>query len=106
MALELHGLLDKTAQEKRTIAVGTYSDGTRGTASSTYYMTKEQQNYAKEHGLKYVKGSGHAEEKLIKDGVKDVEVNRPICSDCEKLIKDCGLSTETLFSGKKSKNRR
>jgi hypothetical protein len=54
----------------------------------------------------------HAEENVMDEATErnltlvEIGVSRPICLDCEELIKDKGIETKTEFSGKISKNRR
>lgn len=53
----------------------------------------------------------HAEEDIIEEANKrnlkitEIGSSRPICFDCEALLKKLNISTKTKFSGKKSKKR-
>ena len=106
LAKKLHNLLDPIANTKRTTAVGVMPDGSLVMASSTKYMTKKQQEFAKQNNILYIKGNGHAEETLMNAGAVHVDASRDVCLECQNQMKRTNTTTNTSYSGKKSKKRR
>ncbi|MFF7106234.1 hypothetical protein [Pseudomonas sichuanensis] len=97
------GVLDPTAQRFKSIVVGVMPDGSLGIASSDKEVPKAQREFAEDKGLADVSGVGHAEETLINAGATHVDANRGVCLDCETMMRDNSVSTDTPFAGKKSK---
>ncbi len=113
-AKELHKeIKDEFKKRKITIAVGHTNSDLSLVGTSERYMNKDVINAMNENEViakpNYNK---HAEEDIIEEAeirelkVTDIGASRPICSDCEKLIKENSIIAHTEFSGKKSKKRR
>jgi len=111
-AKELHDKI-KNAYTKRntTIAVLNTEEEITLVGSSEDALRKEVRESLEENEQE-VKDKGHAEEKVIKSAKNqnltptEIGASRPICLDCEELIKENDIPTETPFSGKRSKKRR
>ncbi|QXI49530.1 MULTISPECIES: hypothetical protein [Pseudomonas] len=56
--------------------------------------------------LTVVNGIGHAEKSLINAGVTHVDASRGGCLACEAMIRESSVSTDTQFTGKRSKSRK
>jgi hypothetical protein len=80
-------------------------DGSMGIAPSDKKVPRVQREFAEEKGLAVVNGVGHAEEALINAGATHVDANRGVCLDCETIMRDGKVTTDTPFTGKKSKRR-
>jgi len=104
---EAHGLLDPTAQKFKTTALGMSKDGELFIASSDKVVPKIQREWAQSKGINVVNGQGHAEETIIKagKGAANIDASRGVCLDCEHLMKEHGVKTDTHATGKKSRKR-
>ncbi len=104
---EAHALLDKTAQRFKTTAIGVDRDGRVFSSSSDKVVPRVQRAWAQEKGVSVVNGVGHAEETIIKagKGATEIDVSRGVCLDCEGLMKEHGVKTNTHTTGKKSRKR-
>ncbi|WP_189667219.1 RHS repeat domain-containing protein, partial [Pseudomonas amygdali] len=104
---EAHGLLDPTAQKFKTTALGMDSKGGLFIASSDKTVPKIQREWAQGKGINVVNGQGHAEETIIKagKGATNIDASRGVCLDCEHLMKEHGVKTDTHTTGKKSRKR-
>lgn len=112
-AKNLHSKIrNKIASNMTTISVGlTEEEAIIGTNDvrlhkDVKFALKEDEIPAKCHKDK------HAEEDVIAEAenrnltIKEIGASRDICSDCEELIKEKNIPTDTPFSGKKSKKRK
>ena len=63
--------------------------------------------WAKSKGIEPIRGIGHAEETLMNanKGITHIDASRKVCLDCEDMMKQCHVTTDTEKSGKRSKNR-
>ncbi len=112
-AKELHDLIgNKVAQNFVTIAVLNTESEMVLVGTNERKLRKEQVEALKEHEKEaQSKEEKHAEEKVIQKaqemGLKGTEIgtSRPICLDCEDLIKAHDITSKTAFKGKKSKKR-
>ena len=104
---EAHGLLDKTAQKFKTTAIGIAKDGGLFVASIDKTVPKIQREWAHSKGISVVNGVGHAEETIIKagKGATNIDASRGVCLDCEALMKEHNVKTDTHATGKKSRKR-
>ncbi|MCF5653295.1 type IV secretion protein Rhs, partial [Pseudomonas syringae] len=104
---EAHALLDPTAQKFKTTALGMDSKGGLFIASSDKTVPKIQREWAQGKGINVVNGQGHAEETIIKagKGATNIDASRGVCLDCEHLMKEHGVKTDTHTTGKKSRKR-
>jgi RHS repeat-associated protein len=107
LVAEAHSQLDETAQGFKTTAIGQDANGNLFLASSDELVPKPQRDWAESKGIATVRGVGHAEETIMKnvDDVVQIEASRGVCSDCEKLMAENGVDSNTPKTGKKSKNR-
>ena len=90
----------------KTTAIGTNSAGNLFIASSVKIVPTPQQTWAAANQINVVNGLGHAEATLINSGnsITYVDASRPICLDCENLMTQNGVTTNTPKSGKPSRN--
>ena len=104
---EAHSLLDPIAQKHKTTAVGLGRDGKMYIASSDEIVPRVQHEWAKSKGVEPIRGIGHAEEILMNanKGITHIDASRKVCLDCEGMMKQCHVTTDTEKSGKRSKNR-
>mgnify|MGYP006290968907 CR=1 FL=1 len=113
-AKELHNeIKDEFKKRKITVAVGNTNSDFSLVGTSEKYMQEDVLNAMNEDEIvakpNYDK---HAEEDIIQEAEKrkvkvtNIGASRPICIDCEKLIKENNITSHTTFSGKKSKKRR
>ncbi|WP_304413344.1 RHS repeat-associated core domain-containing protein, partial [Mangrovibacter sp. MFB070] len=104
---EAHSLLDEYAQSRKTTAIGVDSSGKYHIASSERVVPPVQREWAKENNVNVIRGDGHAEETIMKNvpGVEHIDASRRVCLDCEGLMHEHGVTTDTLKSGKRSRNR-
>ncbi len=80
-------------------------DGSLGIASSDKTVPKPQRQWAENNNIKVFNGEGHAEETLINNVAIHVDASRGVCLDCEGMMKSNEVSTESEFTGKKSRRR-
>ena len=112
-AKELHGKLGKTTQEKTTTSVGFTEEkiGIIGSSEGRLRKTVKKGLYDFEIEAKGKPGK-HAEEYVIEEAenkkltTTEIAASRPICIDCQIIIEQKDIKTETPFSGKKSKKRK
>ncbi|EFW87382.1 RHS repeat domain-containing protein [Pseudomonas savastanoi] len=104
---EAHALLDPTAQKLKTTALGMDSKGGLFIASSDKTVPKIQREWAQGKGINVVNGQGHAEKTIIKagKGATNIDASRGVCLNCEHLMKEHGVKTDTHTTGKKSRKR-
>lgn len=105
---ELHKKLGKTTQDKTTTSVGLTEEkiGIVGSSEGKLRKTVKKALYDFEIEAKGNPGK-HAEEYVIDEAEKrelkltDISASRPICIECQELIEEKEVNTNTLFSGKK-----
>ncbi len=110
---ELHGKLGKTTQDKTTTSVGITKEeiGIVGSSEGRLRKTVKKELYNFEIEAKGKSGK-HAEEYVIEKAenenliITEIAASRPICIDCQEIIENKEIKTQTLFSGKKSKKRK
>ncbi|MEZ0539406.1 DUF4280 domain-containing protein [Fibrella arboris] len=107
LADEAHALLKPDTQRYKTTAVGRDKNGKLYISSSDERVPPVQREWAKQQGITPVKGKGHAEETIIKNvkEVEHVDASRHVCLDCQGTMHQNKVSTDTPFSGKRSRNR-
>lgn len=93
------------AQRRTPTNAGTFEDETMGIASSDKTAPKTRLQLVEDNGLTVINGQEHAEWTLMNAGAKHADTNRPACLDCQNKMKENGVTTDTSFSGKKSRNR-
>ena len=109
---ELHEKLGKTTQNKTTTSVGITKEeiGIVGSSEGRLRKTVKKALYDFEIEAKGKSGK-HAEEYVIEEAenkkltLTEIAASRPVCIDCQKIIKKKEIKTQTPFSGKKSKKR-
>lgn len=98
-ASELHGKLDPVAQTRRTTAVLSAEDANGKTSilvGSSRPTLSPGQRAALQPGETGVAGQGHAEVTVVNAAisqglkVKGVAASRPICPECQQVIKKAG----------------
>lgn len=112
-AKELHSLITPPmAQNFVTIAVLTTENETVIIGTNERKLRKKQAEALLENEIEaQIKEDKHAEEKVIQKATelglkgKEIGTSRPICLDCENLIKQEGIVPKTELKGKKSKKR-
>ncbi len=110
---ELHEKLGKTTQDKTTTSVGLTEKqiGIVGSSEGKLRKTVKKALYDFEIEAKGLPGK-HAEEYVIDEAAKrelkltDISASRLICIECQKIIEEKKINTNTSFSGKKSKKRK
>ena len=110
---ELHGKLGKTTQNKTTTSVGLTEEeiGIIGSSEGRLRKTVKKELYNFEIEAKGKSGK-HAEEYVIEKAksqnlkLTEIAASRPICLDCQEIIEENEIKTQTPFSGKKSKKRK
>ncbi|MDJ4475795.1 hypothetical protein LD950_24245, partial [Salmonella enterica] len=107
LVVEAHSLLDPVAQRFKTTAIGINAEGGYYISSSDKNVPRVQREWAESKGIEVVKGTGHAEETIMnnKPDVKHIDASRPVCLDCEQMMKTHGVETDTQSSGKRSRGR-
>ena len=107
MANEAHRQLDPGSQSRKTTAIGVDADGNYHIASNNDRVPRPQRVWAENNGVNVVNGPGHAEETIINNvpNVKHVDASKRVCIDCENMMNENGITTNTEKSGKKSRNR-
>jgi len=114
-AKELHSLIkSKFSQNFVTIAVLTTENEKVIVGTSEPKLREEQIEALRENEIeaKDKNPDKHAEEKVIEKCKslgwlgKAIGTSRPICSDCEDLIKKEDIEPKTELKGKKSKKRK
>lgn len=111
-AKELHSKIKHShTQSKMTTAVLNTEEGKVLVGSSEKTLRKEVKEALEDHEIEAI-GDGHAEETVIQNaltlGLQGTEIgaSRPICLDCEQIIKENNIVAKTEFSGKTSFKRR
>ncbi|TAD97758.1 MAG: hypothetical protein EAZ97_11960 [Bacteroidetes bacterium] len=112
-AKELHSLISPPmAQNFVTIAVLTTENETVIIGTNERKLRKKQVEALLENEIEaQIKEDKHAEEKVIQKALemglkgKEIGASRPICLDCEDLIKEESILPKTELKGKKSKKR-
>ncbi len=113
-AKELHDLIkDERKKRHTTTAVANTQEDQTIVGTSDSYMRKEIKEALLEHETPadLIDGN-HAEENVIdmaeklKLNITEIGASRPICADCEELLKEKNIEAKTEFSGKKSKKRK
>lgn len=109
----LNKIQDEFKKRKITIAVGNTDSNFAIVGTSEKSMQNDVLDSLNENEIVATPRKGkHAEEDIISEAderdvtVTEIGASRPICLDCEGLIKERNISPKTEFSGKKSKNRR
>ena len=113
-AKDLHNeIKDEFKKRKITIAVGYTDSDFSIVGTSEKYMQEDILNAMNENEIVATPNyDKHAEEDIIAEAEKrevnvtDIGASRPICIDCEEIIKNKNITSHTEFSGKKSKKRR
>lgn len=109
---ELHSKLGKVTQTKTTTSVAITKEeiGIVGSSEGKLRKSVAKELYDFEIEAKGKSGK-HAEEYVLDEAEKRklkitaIAASRPICIECEELIKEKNIKTNTPFSGKKSKKR-
>ena len=112
-AKELHNKIkDEFKRRKITIAVGNTNKKLSLVGTSERYLQKDVLNAMNKNEIVAKPNiNQHAEEDIIDEANKrnlkitEIGASRPICFDCETLLKKLNIPTKTKFSGKKSKKR-
>ncbi len=112
-AKEIHNQIQNPiARNLSTIAVMNTEENSVIVGTSEKRLRAEQREVLTENEIEAKSISGdHAEQNVINEAKErnlkgtEIGVSRPICLECEELIKQEGIETKTEFSGKKSKNR-
>ncbi|EBW7778755.1 hypothetical protein DQJ31_26095, partial [Salmonella enterica subsp. enterica serovar Saintpaul] len=107
MVNDAHGQLDAGSQSRKTTAIGVDSNGNYYIASNNDTVPRSQRVWAEKNGVNVVNGVGHAEETIMNNipDVEHIDASRPVCIDCENMMKNRGVTTDTPMSGKQSRNR-
>ena len=107
MVNDAHSQLDVGSQSRKTTAIGVDSDGNYHIASNNDTVPRSQRVWAENNGVNVVNGVGHAEETIMNNvsNIEHIDASRPVCIDCENMMKSKGVTTDTSMSGKKSRNR-
>lgn len=113
-AKELHNeIKDEFKKRKITIAVGYTDSDISLVGTSEKYMQKDVLKAMNVNEIVATSNyDKHAEEDIIAEAEKreinvtDIGASRPICLDCEEIIKNKNITSHTEFSHKKSKKRR
>lgn len=85
--------------------------GIVGSSEGRLRKTVKKELYDFEIGAKGKSGK-HAEEYVIEEAenknltITEIAASRAICIDCQLIIEEKNIKTETPFSGKKSKKRK
>lgn len=105
---ELHDLIeDERKRRHTTTAVGDTAED----ITIEYLRTEVRKALLPHEIIAKSKPGNHAEENIIEEAIEqnlsiiEIGASRPICLDCEELLKQMGIHTQTGFPGKKSKNR-
>lgn len=111
-AKELHKLLKPITQRQVTIAVGNTLENISLVGTSEDSMRKSIRENLEDHELVATPNANHhAEEDIVETTEKldlhltEIGTSRPICIDCEDLLKSKNIELKTECSGKKSKKR-
>lgn len=110
-AKEIHEALPHETQKRTTTAVGKTTDGKILVGSSEKKLRKPQREALMENEIEVV-GEGHAEETILNHAkehgmkVEEIGASRPICQDCDDMLKDAGTTSTSPRSGKPSTKRR
>jgi hypothetical protein len=113
-ANELHELItDARKQRNTTTAVGNTAEEVAIVGTNEEYMRLEIRKALFENEILAKSRTGnHAEENVIEEAnlrnltLIEIGASRPICLDCETILNEKEIKTQTAFSGKVSKNRR
>jgi len=112
-AKELHALLDRISRNSTTTAVGNTTTEAVIVGMNDKYIRKIIREALEDYEIPADGESGkHAEENVIAMAEKlnltltEIGASRPICLDCEELLKLNDITAKTEFSGKKSKKRK
>ena len=104
---------DEFKKRKITIAVGNTDSDVSLVGTSDKYMQKDVLAAMTENEIVAKPNEGkHAEEDIVTEAEKrelrvtEVGASRPICLDCEELLKTQNIEARTEFNGKKSRKRR
>lgn len=112
-AEELHNLIeDERKRRHTTTAVGnTEGEITIVGTNEEYLRTEIRRALLPHEIIAKSKPGNHAEENIIDEAqeknlsIIEIGASRLICLDCEELLNELGINTQTGFSGRKSKNR-
>lgn len=110
----LHNLLlSERTKRHVTISVGNTDGKLSIVGTSELYLRTEIKAALLDYEISAKGRIGkHAEENVIDEAenrrlkVLEIGASRPICLDCEIIIKSKEIEAKTPFSGKKSKNRK
>lgn len=110
---ELHNLIeDERKRRHTTTAVGDTNSAISIIGTNEEYLRAEIRRALLPHEIiAKSKPGNHAEENILEEAaeknltITEIGASRPICLDCEELLREQGITTQTTFSGKKSKNR-
>jgi len=113
-AKELHDLItDERKKRHTTTSVGNTSEGRSIVGTSEEYLRIEIKKAMQAHEIPAKSRKGNHAEKNVLDEAQqrdltlvEIGASRPICLDCENLLKDKDIEAKTEFSGKRSKNRK
>ena len=104
---EAHLVLDPIAQKHKTTAIGIDGNGKIYIASSDEIVPRVQREWANSKGIEPIRGVGHAEETLMNanKNIIHIDASRKVCLDCENMMQQCHVTTDTEKSGRRSRNR-
>lgn len=110
----LHSLIKSSfARNQTTIAVGNTKEKVSIVGTNDKSHRKEVKEQLNENEILAKSKSGnHAEENVVAEAeernlnLTEVGASRPICLDCEELLKSQEITLKTKTSGKKSRKRR
>ena len=113
-ANQLHDLLpNERTKRHTTTAVGITTENISIIGTSENYLRLELKEAFKENEISAkCKQGNHAEKNILEEAedkqltITDIGASRPICLDCEIKIKEKGIKSWTIFSGKKSRKRK
>ena len=113
-ARALHSKIkDPRKRRSTTTAVGQTQERISIVGTSDRYLRKEIREAMNEDEIVAPSVEGkHAEQNVMAEAeqqqltVTDIGASRPVCADCEAVIKAKGIRSWSPFSGKKSKKRK
>lgn len=110
----LHNLIrSRFTRDRTTIAVGQTKEKISIVGTNDKYHRREVREALEPDEILAKSNEGcHAEENVVRESeerglhLEAVGSSRPICLDCEELLKEKNVKLETETSGKKSRKRR
>ncbi|MCX8959102.1 type IV secretion protein Rhs [Erwinia psidii] len=107
MVVDAHSQLDEFAQGRKTTAIGIDKEGNYHLASSDRVVPPAQRAWAKTNNVNVIRGDGHAEETIMNNvsDVEHIDASRGVCLDCEGMMHENSVLTDTPKTGRRSRNR-